>query len=164
MSKSPTPKPSATETGSPSFEGALRRLEEIVSQLERGEAPLEHALTLYEEGVKLARLCSDQLQAAERRVEILEDKNGRMQARPFLDSSRRAELGLEPEAAKDEDEEEDEETDDEDEVDEEVESYEENDVAEATDEAYAETDGGEDGQGARVRRGAKPQRPKDTLF
>lgn len=68
------------------FEEALHRLEELVSQLERAEAPLETALALYEEGVGLARFCSQQLKAAERRVEILEDKNGRMESRPFSSS------------------------------------------------------------------------------
>ncbi len=68
------------------FEEALHRLEELVSQLERAEAPLETALALYEEGVGLARFCSQQLKTAERRVEILEDKNGRIESRPFLSS------------------------------------------------------------------------------
>jgi exodeoxyribonuclease VII small subunit len=66
-----------------SFEAALHRLEEIVSQLEQADAPLDKALTLYEEGVKLSRLCSQQLQDAERRVEILEDKNGQLRGRPL---------------------------------------------------------------------------------
>ncbi len=64
-----------------SFETALHRLEEIVTQLERGEAPLEKALHQYEEGVRLARFCSEQLQRAERRVEMLEDKNGSLSGR-----------------------------------------------------------------------------------
>jgi exodeoxyribonuclease VII small subunit len=68
-----------------SFEKALHRLEEIVSQLEQADAPLDKALGLYEEGVKLARLCSGQLRAAERRVEILEDKNGELRGRPLAD-------------------------------------------------------------------------------
>ncbi len=67
----------------PSFEAALHRLEEIVSQLEHAEAPLEKALRMYEEGVRLAAYCSQQLREAERRVEILEDKNGRLSSRPF---------------------------------------------------------------------------------
>lgn len=66
-----------------SFEEALRRLEEIVSQLERGDAPLDSALQLYEEGVRLSRFCSRQLKEAERRVELLEDKNGELTGRPF---------------------------------------------------------------------------------
>lgn len=69
-----------------SFEAALHRLEDIVSQLERGEAPLEAALSLYEEGVALARFCSSQVRDAERRVMLLEDKNGELTARSFVRS------------------------------------------------------------------------------
>jgi len=67
-----------------SFEQALKRLEDIVSQLEGAEAPLEQALALYEEGVGLARFCSRQLKAAERKVELLEDKNNELRGRSFL--------------------------------------------------------------------------------
>ncbi len=69
----------------PSFEKALERLEEIVNQLEGAEAPLEKALSLYEEGVGLARTCSTQLKAAERKVELLEDKGTKLRSRPFED-------------------------------------------------------------------------------
>ncbi|NTV53334.1 MAG: exodeoxyribonuclease VII small subunit [Candidatus Firestonebacteria bacterium] len=82
------PKPKADkskESADLSFEKALHRLEEIVSQLEQADAPLDKALGLYEEGVKLSRLCSGQLQAAERRVEVLEDKNGSLRGRPLVD-------------------------------------------------------------------------------
>lgn len=99
-----------------SFEEALHRLEAIVSQLEAGEAPLDSALKLYEEGVALSRLCSQRLRDAERRVELLEDKNGEMRAVPFLDRARREELGLESagsETAGEEAEDEDAEDDDE---------------------------------------------------
>ena len=37
------------------FEGSMTRLEEIVSLLEKGEAPLEQAMSLFEEGAKLDR-------------------------------------------------------------------------------------------------------------
>jgi exodeoxyribonuclease VII small subunit len=81
MTKPKTEK--AKEHSEPSFEKALHRLEEIVSQLEQADAPLDKALTLYEEGVKLSRVCSQQLQDAERRVELLEDKNGRLKGKPL---------------------------------------------------------------------------------
>ena len=48
------------------FETALARLEEIVRKLETGELPLEQSLRLFEEGVKLSRLCNRQLDEAER--------------------------------------------------------------------------------------------------
>jgi exodeoxyribonuclease VII small subunit len=61
------------------FEAALSRLEEIVTELESGELALEQSLKLFEEGVKLARICNARLEEAERKVEILlKDKNGKM--------------------------------------------------------------------------------------
>lgn len=66
------------------FETALSRLEEIVTELESGELALEQSLKLFEEGVKLARICNARLEEAERKVEILlKDKNGKMAAKPF---------------------------------------------------------------------------------
>ncbi|HEY6012238.1 MAG TPA: exodeoxyribonuclease VII small subunit [Nitrospirota bacterium] len=66
------------------FEAALARLEEIVKELESGDLPLERSLKLFEEGIKLSRLCNKRLEDAERRVEILiRDKDGHMTARPF---------------------------------------------------------------------------------
>ena len=66
------------------FEEALRELEEIVNRLEQGDLPLEEALTLFEEGVRLSRSCHTKLDEAQKRVEIvLKDESGEMTARPF---------------------------------------------------------------------------------
>jgi exodeoxyribonuclease VII small subunit len=66
------------------FEAALARLEEIVKELETGDLPLEESLKLFEEGIKLSRLCNKRLEEAERRVEILlKSKNGTVTAQPF---------------------------------------------------------------------------------
>ncbi|HAR45830.1 MAG: exodeoxyribonuclease VII small subunit [Nitrospirae bacterium GWC2_57_13] len=66
------------------FEAALGRLEEIVKELEKGDLPLEQSLKLFEEGVKLSRLCTKRLDEAERKVEILvKDGSGNVTARPF---------------------------------------------------------------------------------
>jgi exodeoxyribonuclease VII small subunit len=66
------------------FEAALERLEEIVKELETGDLPLERSLRLFEEGIKLSRLCNKRLEDAERRVEILiKDRSGSVIARPF---------------------------------------------------------------------------------
>ncbi len=54
------------------FEEALAQLEKIVQRLESGDLPLEESLRLYEEGVRLSRACGGKLEAAERRIEILE--------------------------------------------------------------------------------------------
>lgn len=46
-------------------------MEEIVTQLEEGELPLEESLKLFEDGVKLSRECKERLDEAERRIEVL---------------------------------------------------------------------------------------------
>lgn len=53
------------------FEASMTRLEEIVSLLERGDAPLEQAMTLFEEGAGLLRECTRQLDEAEQKVTLL---------------------------------------------------------------------------------------------
>lgn len=55
-----------------SFEAALKRLEEIVRKLESGEAPLDDAIQLYEEGDRLKRQCEARLQAAQARIEQIQ--------------------------------------------------------------------------------------------
>ena len=66
------------------FETAMARLEEIVQGLEQGDLPLEQSLKLFEEGVKLSRICNKRLEEAERKVEILfKDKDGALKPRPF---------------------------------------------------------------------------------
>ena len=66
------------------FETALARLEEIVAELESGELALEQSLKLFEEGVKLARICNARLEEAERKVEVLlKDKAGNLITKPF---------------------------------------------------------------------------------
>ena len=66
------------------FEAALVRLEEIVQELEKGDLPLEQSLKLFEEGIKLSRICNNRLEEAERKVEILmKDKNGNVTAQTF---------------------------------------------------------------------------------
>ena len=59
-----------------SFEKNLERLDAIVHQLEDADLPLEKALQLYEEGMKLSEICHQQLEEAEGRVEILVKKTG----------------------------------------------------------------------------------------
>jgi exodeoxyribonuclease VII small subunit len=66
------------------FESALARLEDIVKELEAGELPLEQSLKLFEEGIKLSRICNKRLNEAERKVEVLlKDKAGNITAQPF---------------------------------------------------------------------------------
>ena len=55
----------------PSFEEAQRELETIVQRLESGEASLDEAITLWERGEELYRVCSAKLDAAQGRIEEL---------------------------------------------------------------------------------------------
>ena len=52
-----------------SFEDALKRLEEIVRTLEKGEAPLDQSIELYQEGDRLRRQCEARLKDAQSRIE-----------------------------------------------------------------------------------------------
>lgn len=54
-----------------SFEQAEKELEQIVERLERGDAPLDEAIRLWERGEELYRLCRDRLDAAHGRIEEL---------------------------------------------------------------------------------------------
>ena len=76
----------------PSFEDALKQLEEIVQKLEQGELALEKSLELYEKGVQLSRLCHAKLEEAEGKIEMLikdakgdlaTDSQGQPQSRAF---------------------------------------------------------------------------------
>ena len=64
-------KRAATPAAEASFEASLERLSAIVERLEGGELPLEESLSLFEEGVKLARAAQACLDSAEKRVEEL---------------------------------------------------------------------------------------------
>ena len=66
------------------FEASMNRMEEIVSQLERGDAPLEQAMAMFEEGAKLLRECTAQLDSAEQKVVLLTaGENGQPVEQPF---------------------------------------------------------------------------------
>lgn len=69
------------------FEEALKKLEKIVSDLETGDMSLEESLSKYEEGIKLSKICSRQLEAAKSRVELLMKSGGRFDIKPFDISS-----------------------------------------------------------------------------
>ncbi len=66
------------------FEEAMARLETIVSELERGDLPLDESLKIFEEGIKLSKTCLKMLDDAERKVEILiQDKDGKRRLRAY---------------------------------------------------------------------------------
>lgn len=65
------------------FEKAMDRLEEIVSLLESGDSPLDKSLSLFEEGVKLVKLCNSQLEKAESSVKMLINQDGELIEKNF---------------------------------------------------------------------------------
>ncbi len=71
------------------FESAIQRLEKIVADMEEAELPLEDVLKKYEEGTRLVRFCSQKLDEAEKKIEVLTKKtDGSVVLEPF-----EAELG-----------------------------------------------------------------------
>ena len=52
----------------PSFEDRLLELEALVRKMEEGSMPLNETLTAYEEGMKLSKLLTEELSAAEKRM------------------------------------------------------------------------------------------------
>jgi exodeoxyribonuclease VII small subunit len=66
-----------------SFEQILQRLEGVVTSLEQGDAPLEQALSTFERGIALARLGSQRLDDAERRIEALLGDGDSLRTRPL---------------------------------------------------------------------------------
>jgi exodeoxyribonuclease VII small subunit len=71
----------------PTFEQAQAELERIVEQLERGQAPLDEAIALWERGEELYRFCRSRLDAAEGRIEELGRRvNAQRSETPSADS------------------------------------------------------------------------------
>jgi len=67
------------------FEDSLAELEQLISQLEQGDIPLEESLKAFERGVNLTRTCQQALQQAEQKVQILLEKNGTQTLESFTD-------------------------------------------------------------------------------
>ena len=63
-----------TKEERPSFEEALTKLEAIVEKLDDDEITLEESVQLYEEGLKLSKICSKTLESAELKIEEIEKK------------------------------------------------------------------------------------------
>ena len=53
------------------FEKAMTRLENIIEELERGDLDIDKSLEIFEEGIKMSRLCSMKLNEAEAKIEKL---------------------------------------------------------------------------------------------
>ncbi len=78
------------EPQAPTFEQAMKRLEEIVRQMESGDLPLEKMLEVYEEGRQLLDYCAAKLDEVEKKIELLEKKDGQWTMRAVTESDLRA--------------------------------------------------------------------------
>ena len=63
------------------FEEAMEKLEEIVGKLEEGDVPLEKAISYFQEGMKLSKLCHDKLQHVEKQMDQILREDGKLE--PF---------------------------------------------------------------------------------
>jgi exodeoxyribonuclease VII small subunit len=85
MEDGTAPPAAGPEISCMTFEEALAALEGIVQQLERGDVPLDHSISLYERGEALRAACQQRLDAAQTRIEkIVTGADGRaVGTRPF---------------------------------------------------------------------------------
>ena len=66
------------------FEKAIQRLEKIVDDLEKGELDIDKSLEIFEEGIKMSRVCSKKLNEAESKIEKLtRDQKGELVTKLF---------------------------------------------------------------------------------
>jgi exodeoxyribonuclease VII small subunit len=66
------------------FEEALKKLEKIVADLEKGDLSLDEALKKYQEGLELSRVCSQKLDSAKKKVDVLtKNKKGEFELKPL---------------------------------------------------------------------------------
>jgi exodeoxyribonuclease VII small subunit len=66
------------------FESSIKRLEEIVNDLEKGDLPLDDSLKVFEEGMKLIKFCSEKLEEVEQKVTMLvKEGDGKYSQHPF---------------------------------------------------------------------------------
>lgn len=79
----------------PGFESDLKKLEDVVERLERGDLTLDDSVKLFEEGVKLSSACKAELDKAEGKIQVLvQGKRGSMQVAEMEDEDEERELGV----------------------------------------------------------------------
>ncbi|AVQ99330.1 exodeoxyribonuclease 7 small subunit [Oceanobacillus picturae] len=64
-----------------SFEEAMKELESLVEKLEEGDVPLERAITYYQDGMKLSKLCNDKLKNVQEKMTTIMNEQGDLE--PF---------------------------------------------------------------------------------
>ena len=59
------------ENSESSFEDKMKRLEEIATELEKGDLDLDTSVTKFEEGMKISKECNEMLEKAEKKITML---------------------------------------------------------------------------------------------
>lgn len=67
-----------------SFETSLKRLETIVDEMENSQLDIDKAMKLFEEGISLVNQCSSKLDETKKKIEILVEKNGKLEKEKFV--------------------------------------------------------------------------------
>jgi exodeoxyribonuclease VII small subunit len=66
------------------FEEALKKLEKIIDEMEKGDLSLDEALKKYQEGLELSRACSQRLENAKKKIDVLtKNKKGDFELKPL---------------------------------------------------------------------------------
>lgn len=65
------------------FETSLKRLEDIVNEMETSQLDIDKAMSLFEEGILLVKQCSLKLDETKKKIEILVNKDGKFEKENF---------------------------------------------------------------------------------
>ena len=66
-----------------SFEDGLKKLEDIVEQLESGDVDLDKSVELYEKGMNLKKICEEKLKKVENQIKKIKVENNKIQKENF---------------------------------------------------------------------------------
>ena len=66
------------------FEELMVKLEEITNKLEKEQLSLDESVKLFEEGMKISKVCNSKLEDAEKRITILINQNGEIKEENFI--------------------------------------------------------------------------------
>ena len=69
-----------------SFEQSLKDLEQVVNELEKGDLSLDKAIENFEKGIKLSKKCNEKLDEAEKKINVLVNKEGQIEEDVFVNT------------------------------------------------------------------------------
>lgn len=69
------------------FEQSMQELENIVTELEKGELNLDDSVKKFEDGMKIAKQCNNMLEQAEKKITILLEKDGELEEKDFVENN-----------------------------------------------------------------------------